>query len=121
MVIKELTTAEEKIMMQLWKLEKGFVKEILNRMVTPKPAYNTVSTIVRILEKKGFVGYESFGGTCRYYPLISKTNYTRFITQKLLDKYFDGSTKELMIFTINKLKTTPISLGNRKFSTELNE
>lgn len=112
MELKELTSAEEKIMMQLWKLEKGFVKEILREMTIPSPAYNTVSTIIRILEKKGFVGHEIFGATYRYYPLISKTDYARFATEKLLEKYFDGSAKQLMIVVINKLKTTSTSLGN---------
>lgn len=103
MKIKELTPAEEKILTQLWKLERGFVKEILEELASPKPAYNTVSTIIRILEKKGFVGHEIFGGTHRYYPQISKIEYTRFTTQKLLKMYFNDSAKELMTFIINKL------------------
>ena len=70
--MKQLTKAEEEVMQYLWKLEKAFVKEILEQMPEPKPAYNTVSTIVRILEQKGFLGFEAFGKSHRYYPLITK-------------------------------------------------
>lgn len=96
--MKELTKAEEEIMQILWELEKAFVKEVLERLPEPKPAYNTVSTIIRILEKKELVGFEAFGKTHRYYPLIEKEDYTRFISKKLLSKYFDGSFKNLVSF-----------------------
>lgn len=121
MEIKELTSAEEKIMVKLWKLEKAFVKEILKEMAIPKPAYNTVSTIIRILEKKGFVEHEFFGGSHQYYPIISKTDYTRFATQRLLEKYFDGSAKKLMTFVIDKLRINSTSLADHtQFKIELN-
>ena len=70
--MKELTKAEEQIMQILWKLEKGFVKDIVDAMPEPKPAYNTVSTIVRILEKKGFVDHNAYGKTFEYFPIVSK-------------------------------------------------
>ena len=66
---------EEQVMQLLWKLEKGFVKDIIEKMPEPKPAYNTVSTIVRILEKKGFVGHNAYGKTHEYFPLISRKDY----------------------------------------------
>ena len=72
---KELTKAELEVMQILWKLKKAFVGDILDRMVEPKPAYNTVSTVVRLLEKKGVVGHESFGKSHRYYPLVDKETY----------------------------------------------
>ena len=81
---KELTKAEEQVMQILWQLEKAFVKEIIEQMPDPKPAYNTVSTIVRILEKKGFVSYEAFGKTHRYYPLMSKREYTRLFMKNFM-------------------------------------
>ena len=68
--MKELTKAEEQIMQILWKLKAGFVKNIIDQLPEPKPAYNTVSTIVRILEKKGFVSYNAYGKTHQYYPII---------------------------------------------------
>jgi predicted transcriptional regulator len=70
--MKELTRAEDQIIQILWKLEKAFVKDIVDQFPNPKPAYNTVSTIVRILEKKGFIGYKAYGKTHEYYPLVPK-------------------------------------------------
>ena len=74
--MKELTKAEEQIMQILWKIEKGFVNDILDGFPLPKPAYNTVSTIVRILEKKEFVAHKAYGKTHEYFPLISKEEYS---------------------------------------------
>ena len=73
---QELTRAELEIMQILWQIEKGFVNDILETMPTPKPAYNTVSTIIRILEKKGFVAHRAYGKSHEYYPIISRTEYT---------------------------------------------
>ncbi len=100
--LKELTRAEEEVMHHLWQLERAFVKEILAEMPEPKPAYNTVSTIVRILEEKGFVGHEAFGRTHRYYPLISKEAYSAFTTNNIVSNYFNGSFKELVSFFVKK-------------------
>jgi BlaI family penicillinase repressor len=96
--MKELTKAEDQIMQVLWNLEKGFVKDIIDQLPEPKPAYNTVSTIVRILEKKGFVGYKAFGKTHEYFPLIGKEKYTRFYLNNMVKGYFDGSFQNLVSF-----------------------
>ena len=96
--MKELTRAEEQIMQILWKLEKGFVNDILENFPEPKPAYNTVSTIIRILEKKGFAGHLSFGKTHQYYPLVSKEEYARVNLGGLLENYFSNSYKQLVSF-----------------------
>ncbi len=96
--MKELTKAEDQIMQILWKLEKGFVKDIMDHLPEPKPAYNTVSTIVRILEKKGFVGYKAYGKTHEYYPLIAKEMYTRFYLNNMVKGYFNGSFQNLVSF-----------------------
>ncbi|MBL7859546.1 MAG: BlaI/MecI/CopY family transcriptional regulator [Cyclobacteriaceae bacterium] len=96
--MKELTKAEDQIMQILWMLEKGFVKDIMDHLPEPKPAYNTVSTIVRILEKKGFVGYKAYGKTHEYYPLIAKEKYTRFYLNNLVKGYFNGSFQNLVSF-----------------------
>ncbi|MGD9931101.1 MAG: BlaI/MecI/CopY family transcriptional regulator [Mangrovibacterium sp.] len=98
MTMKELTKAEEQVMQLLWKLEKAFVKDLIEQMPEPKPAYNTVSTIVRILEKKGFVGYEAFGKTHRYFPFISKKEYTRKYMKNFMKGYFSNSFKEMVSF-----------------------
>ena len=70
--MRELTRAEEEVMQVLWKIKKGFVKEILEHFDEPKPAYNTVSTIVRILQDKGFVDHKAYGRTHEYFPVVSK-------------------------------------------------
>ena len=95
---RELTRAEEEIMQVLWKLGKGFVKDILERLPEPKPAYNTVSTVVRILETKGFVGHTAFGKTHQYHPVVSKPEYTRFYFGNFLKGYFGGSFAGLVSF-----------------------
>lgn len=110
--MKELTKAEDQIMQILWKLQKGFVKDIVEEMPEPKPAYNTVSTIVRILEKKGFVGYKAYGKTHEYFPLIAKEKYTRFYLNNLVKGYFNGSVQNLVSFFAkeNKLDVQDIDL-----------
>ncbi len=96
--MKELTKAEAQLMHILWDLEGAFVKDILDRLPDPKPAYNTVSTIVRILEKKGFVGHEALGKTHRYFPLIPKDRYTKVFLRSFVKNYFSDSYKELVTF-----------------------
>jgi BlaI family penicillinase repressor len=96
--MKELTKAEEQIMQLLWELGKAFVKDIVELMPDPKPAYNTVSTIIRILEKKGFVGYTAYGKTHEYYPLVSRKDYTRSFMKNFMRNYFSGSFQEMVSF-----------------------
>ncbi|MEH6304817.1 BlaI/MecI/CopY family transcriptional regulator [Olivibacter sp. CPCC 100613] len=104
MEIKELTRAEEQVMQELWKLGKAFVKEIIEQLDEPKPAYNTVSTIIRILETKGFVSHESFGKSHRYFPKISKDTYKEFAASKLLSGYFDNSPRSMLSFFLQESK-----------------
>ncbi|MDF2518469.1 MAG: transcriptional regulator [Sphingobacterium sp.] len=101
---KELTKAEEQIMQELWEMGRGFVKDIIDRLPEPKPAYNTVSTIVRILETKGFVTHESFGKSHQYLPKISKEEYKKGITGKLLNNYFDNSPKSMLSYFLEENK-----------------
>ena len=96
--IRELTKAEEQIMQVLWGLEKALIHDILNRLPEPKPAYNTVSTIVRILEQKGFIGHRAFGRTHEYYPLINKKDYTRSYFRNFISNYFGNSYHSLTSF-----------------------
>jgi BlaI family transcriptional regulator, penicillinase repressor len=96
--MKELTKAEEQIMQLLWNQEKAFVKDIVEQMPHPKPAYNTVSTIIRILEKKGFVGYTAYGKTHEYFPLVSRKDYTRTFMKNFMRNYFSGSFQEMVSF-----------------------
>jgi predicted transcriptional regulator len=85
-------------MQVLWKLEKAFVKDLIDELPRSKPAYSTVSTIIRILENKGFVGHKAYGKTHEYYPLIKKEAYTRFYLNNLLKGYFGGSFQNLVSF-----------------------
>lgn len=96
--MKELTKAEEQIIQVLWKLEKAFVKDIIEKLPIPKPAYNTVSTIIRILEKKGFVGHNAYGKTHEYFPLVSKEEYTKSYMKNFIRNYFSGSFQEMVSF-----------------------
>lgn len=96
--MKELTKAEEQVMQLLWKMEQAFVKDLIERMPDPKPAYNTVSTIVRILEKKGFVAHRAFGKTHQYFPIVSRKEYTRSFMKNFVQNYFSGSFREMVSF-----------------------
>ena len=96
--MKELTRAEEEIMQVLWQLEAAFVKDVIARLPKPKPAYNTVSTIVRILQQKGFVGYETNGKSHKYHPLITKEEYTRSFMKGFVKRYFSGSYQQMVSF-----------------------
>ena len=108
--LKELTKAEDQVMQILWDLKSGFVKDIIEQMPEPKPAYNTISTIVRILETKGFVDHKAYGKTHEYFPLISKEKYTKFYLNNMLKGYFNGSFKNLVSFFAkeNKLDSKAI-------------
>jgi len=99
---KQLTKAEEQIMQVLWNLKLGSVKEIIEQLPTPKPAYNTVSTIVRILENKKFVDHKIFGKGYKYYPKVKKETYSNQRLNKLVDGYFGGSFESMVSFFVKK-------------------
>ena len=94
----ELTKAEEQVMQILWELNEAFVKDIIAKLPEPKPAYNTISTIVRILERKKLVAHNSFGKTHQYYPLISRDEYLRGHFGRVVRGYFSNSYKQLVSF-----------------------
>ncbi|MEX0274403.1 MAG: BlaI/MecI/CopY family transcriptional regulator [Flavobacteriaceae bacterium] len=106
--MKQLTKAEEEVMHLLWVLEKANVAALLKELPAPKPAYNTVSTIVRILEDKGFVAHEKVGKGHVYYPLVQKSDYSNQRINKLVNGYFQGSFKSMVSFFMKK---NDISLG----------
>ena len=95
---QELTKAELEIMQVIWSKEKVLVHDVLEVLPEPKPAYNTVSTIVRILEQKGFVGHKAYGRTYEYFALVSKEAYTQRYMTTVLDNFFDGSLSRLVSF-----------------------
>ncbi len=100
--MKSLTKAEEDVMQILWEIERGFVKDIIEQIDGKKPAYNTISTIVRILETKGFISHESFGKSHQYYPLISKEDYRKQVFSKMKKTYFGGSIEKLVSFFVKE-------------------
>lgn len=94
--MERLTPAEEQVMLKLWKLEKGSVHQILELYENPRPAYNTTSTIVRILEKKKFIKHRPKGKGFIYFPKITKIQYREYLSDYLLKNYFDGDRKEII-------------------------
>ena len=104
MPVKELTKAEEQIMQILWQLKEAIVKDILDHMPEPKPAYNTVSTVVRVLEGKGFIDHKAFGNSHVYFPLVAETDYKQFTFDKMMKNYFDNSYQSLVSFIANEKK-----------------
>ncbi|RZK19358.1 MAG: BlaI/MecI/CopY family transcriptional regulator [Pedobacter sp.] len=103
--MEELTKTEERIMQILWKLEKAFVKDIIDELDDePKPPYNTISSIVRLLEKKGYVNYKAYGKTYEYFPAITKDEYTKTTFSKMFSGYFDSSPANLLSFMVKEEK-----------------
>ena len=94
----QLTRAEEQVMQILWDLGEGLVKDIRDRFGEPRPARNTVSTVVRILEKKGFVDHKSYGNVHLYFPVVSREEYSRHQLFGLLEGYFDNSFPAMASF-----------------------
>ena len=97
-----LTKAEERIMKILWKIGKGFIKDIQNEFPNPKPPYNSVSTIVRVLVKKEIVSYKTYGGSHQYFPLITRDQYRKDQMGRLMKNYFGNSMKEVVSFFSEK-------------------
>jgi BlaI family transcriptional regulator, penicillinase repressor len=96
--MRELTRAEEQVMQVLWKIRKGFVKDILEYFDEPKPAYNTISTIVRILQDKGFVSHKAYGRSHEYFPVVSKDEYSRSHLKTFVKDYFSNSFEKMVSF-----------------------
>jgi len=104
MPVKELTKAEEQIMQILWQLQEAIVKDILDHMPNPKPAYNTVSTVVRVLEGKGFIDHNAYGNSHVYFSLVAETDYKQFTFDKMMKNYFNNSYESLVSFIANEKK-----------------
>lgn len=116
--MQKLTNKEEEIMHILWRLEKGFVKDVLAEITEDKPHYNTLSTIIRNLEEKGYVSYNAFGKTHQYYPIISKETYKTKYMNTAIENYFNNSYKNVVSFFASEEK---ISINELKEIIELIE
>ncbi len=102
--MKHLTNREEEIMDIFWQKESVFVKDIIDELPEPKPHYNTISTIVRGLEEKGFVGHEQFGNTYRYFAIISRDEFSKNTIKNLVSKYFDKSYSSVVSMFVEEEK-----------------
>lgn len=96
--MQKLTAKEEEIMHILWKLQKAFVNDVLKEIKAEKPHYNTVSTIIRTLEEKGFVSYQAYGKTHQYYPIVSKEDYRKYVMSNTINHYFNNSYKSMVSY-----------------------
>ncbi|MEM6641395.1 MAG: BlaI/MecI/CopY family transcriptional regulator [Bacteroidota bacterium] len=96
--MKELTKAEEQLMQYLWTLQKAYLKDIVEQYPEPAPAYTTISTVVNVLVKKGFIGFETHGKSREYFPILSKKKYTQQSMNGLMNNFFDNSAKKFASF-----------------------
>lgn len=95
-----LTKAEEEVMQIIWELDRCLVRDIIERIGDPDMPHSTISSVVRILEKKGFVGHKAYGKTYEYFPVVSKESYAQHGVKSLMEKYFGGSPKKLVSFLV---------------------
>ena len=106
--MEDLTKTEERVMLVLWKLRQAFVKDVIEHLSgEPKPPYNTISSVVRILERKGYLGFRAYGKTYEYFPLISKTAYRAASLKRMLTQYFDNSPADLVSFMVKEEALSP--------------
>ena len=105
--MERLTNTEEKIMHILWDIKKGFVKDVIEKMPSPKPLYTTISSVIRILEKKGFVNHKAYGKTHEYFPRILKRQYRSFAFKRFLSDYFEGSHENVVSFMVKEKNLNP--------------
>ena len=109
-IMEKLTHKEEEVLQVLWKLNKAFVKEVVAELPNPKPHYNTVSTVIRKMEEKGYVGHISFGTTHQYYPLVTKEDYRKGFMSKTIHNYFEDSYKNVVSFLAKEDKISVAEL-----------
>ena len=96
--MNELTKAEAQVMFCIWELEKSFLKDIVEAFPEPRPAYTTISTVIRVLVKKGYVGFHTYGKVHEYYPLVSRKDYFRNHVKSIINNHFDGSVVSFASF-----------------------
>jgi predicted transcriptional regulator len=109
--MQKLAKREEQIMQACWQLENAFIKEIIQELPDPKPHYNTVATMVKILEDKGFLAHESFGNVFRYYPVITKEQYQKHAMTDIVNQYFDNSYPNMLMFFAKEQKISEEELN----------
>ena len=118
--MENLTTKEEEIMQILWDLKKALVRDVMEKLPHSKQPYTTISSIVRILEKKGFVGHKPYGKTHEYFPLISKAEYRKRKFKRFINEYFDNSMDSVVSFLLKEEKLNPEEIEELKRMIETN-
>ncbi len=116
--MNELTKAEEQVMKYVWRLEKAFLKDIVEQFPEPKPAYTTISTVVRVLVKKKFLHFETYGKIRQYYATISKDNYFKRHMKEVIGNFFNGSPSKFALFFTNNEDLDLTELENMKHLIE---
>ena len=109
--MQKLAKREEQIMQAFWTLEKAFIKEIIPELPDPKPHYNSVATMVKILEDKGFLAHEAIGNIFRYYPVISKDDYQKHAMKDIVSQYFNDSYPSMLAFFAKEQKISESELN----------
>lgn len=113
--MEELTKTEERVMQIIWDLGKCFVKDIIEAIdENPKPPYNTISSVVRILESKGYVAFKAYGKTYEYFPIIKKEDYRKLSFKKIFTSYFDNSLENLLSFMVKEENLSLEEIENLK-------
>ncbi|HEY9122882.1 MAG TPA: BlaI/MecI/CopY family transcriptional regulator [Bacteroidales bacterium] len=107
--MKEITKAQEDILQALWQINDGAVSDVLDILPEPKPAYNTVATVIKVLEKKGYVSHKTYGKTNVYYPLVSKQDYARNVLKNSVKGLFNGSFKQAVSFFVRENKEVSLA------------
>jgi BlaI family transcriptional regulator, penicillinase repressor len=102
--MKEITKAQEEILRVLWEIKEGAVSNVVDNIPEPKPAYNTVSTVIKVLEKKGYVSHKEFGKTFVYFPVVSKDEYARYAVKSSYTQLFNGSLNQIVSFFVRQEK-----------------
>lgn len=107
--MEEITKAQEEVLQALWKAGEGAVSDVVNQMAEPKPAYTTVATVIKVLEKKGYVSHKVFGKTYVFYPTVTEKEYTQFVLKDSFKKYFNNSLNQVVSFFARQKEKVSLS------------
>jgi len=116
--MKEITKAQEDVLKAIWEVKEGAVSDVLDKLPDPKPAYNTVATVIKVLEKKGYVSHKTYGKTNVYYSVISKQDYAQYVLKETFNNLFNGSLNQMVSSFVNNKNVSIIELEELKLMLE---
>lgn len=116
--MKEITKAQEEVMKALWEINEGAVGDILNALSDPKPAYNTVATVIKVLEKKGYVTHKTYGKTNVYFPAVSQKSYAQYVLKDTIKGFFNGSLSQMVSYFVKNREVSLHELEELKATLE---